>query len=66
MRFFSHLVGKKGSRVQGVKDSSEILKHKQNLQKKTLEPLTPDVFSTSLDPLNPWTLEPLTLEKHFT
>jgi len=29
MRFFSHLVGKKGSRVQGVKDSSEILKRKQ-------------------------------------
>ncbi|OIP66476.1 MAG: hypothetical protein COT35_12545 [Nitrospirae bacterium CG08_land_8_20_14_0_20_52_24] len=40
-RFFSHLVGKKGSRVKGIKDSSEILKCKQNLQRKTLDPKMP-------------------------
>jgi len=42
-------VGKKGSRIPGFKDSSEILKRKQNLQRKTLEPLTPDVFIHSFE-----------------
>ena len=65
-RFFYHLVDKKDPRVPGFKGSSEILKRKQNLQRKTPAPLTSDVFSTSLGPLNPWTLGPSSLEKHFT
>jgi len=37
----------KDSRGPGVKDSSEILKHKQNLQRKTLEPLNPRCLSVA-------------------
>jgi len=58
--FFSHLVGKKGSRIPGFKGSSEILKRKQNLQRKTLEPLNPQPLMFLALHLTPGILDPLT------